>query len=112
MSRLLSNHLYPQGASATEPDVIPSVLDNSGDPVSLSDASRKTTEVTVVDLGDSPNSNTGDPLRTAFIKLNNFVEASYWANESIDADMTAITNKINEIIAVVNAQHGTTITDL
>ena len=41
----------------------------------------------MVDVGDSPNSNTGDPLRLAFVKINNFIEASYWTSAAIDSEL-------------------------
>ena len=84
MSTKLEFHLYPRGRSANEPDLMPSVLDSDGNAVLFTSVKRKTTEATVVNLGDSPNSNNGDPLRTAFTKINNFIEASYWTNEGIN----------------------------
>jgi len=72
---------------------MPDVLDSDGNPVSYFDdvrpagGKRITSEVTVVDIGDNPNTNTGDPLRTAFVKINNFIEASYWVNEGINKKM-------------------------
>lgn len=86
MSRRLEDHLYPAGTIA-DSTITPSVLDSEGNAVEYNSAKRKTTEVTVVDLGDSPNSNNGDPLRVAFGKVNNFIEASYWANETIATDL-------------------------
>ena len=86
MSRRLEDHLYPAGTK-TDPTLQPSVLDSDGATVTYTSTKRKTTEVTVVDVGDSANSNTGDPLRNAFIKINNFIEASYWTNETVARDM-------------------------
>ena len=37
-----------------------------------------------INIGSSPNSNTGDPLRTAFIKIGNFMEAVYRADSDKD----------------------------
>ena len=97
MSIKLQDHLYPRGASALDPNTMPSVLDSDGAQVTYYGTNRITSESTVVDLGDAPNSNTGDALRTAFIKINNFIEASYWNNDAvvqklgeIDARLTAI----------------------
>lgn len=85
MSTKLENHLYPKGKSETEPLQMPSVVDNDGNVITYYSASRKTTESTVVNLGDAPNANNGDSLRTAFAKINNYIEAAYWANDSINA---------------------------
>lgn len=73
--------LYPQG-NATDPNnlrpmVIPDVLDSDGNPVYFTSNARLVSQVSGVDVGDSPNSNTGDPLRTAFVKIDNIVEAMY-----------------------------------
>lgn len=98
MSNKLEDHLYPAGTAA-DPTVTPSVLDSDGNTVTYTSSKRKTNEATVVDVGDSANSNTGDPLRTAFIKINNFIEASYWANEGVvqtfaqhDSDILMVTH--------------------
>ena len=69
MSRRLEDHLYPKGTLA-DSTIAPSVLDSDGVAVTYTSSKRKTSEVTVVDVGDSANSNTGDPLRSAFIKVN------------------------------------------
>ena len=84
MSTYLKDHLYPAGKSAAEPNLMPSVLDSDGNTVGFYDDKRITTQQTVVNLGDAPNSNNGDPLRTAFAKINNFIEASYWTNEGVN----------------------------
>mgnify|MGYP000229163700 CR=1 FL=1 len=92
-SSYLEDHLYPRGRDADTPDIMPDVLDSDGNPVSYFDNTRPnggkriTNERTVVDIGDNPNTNTGDPLRTAFVKINNFIEASYWVNEGINKKM-------------------------
>ena len=96
MSRYLEKHLYPKGRSTTEPDLMPNVLDSDSNPISFLDPKRKTNESTVVNLGSSPNSNDGDPLRTAFAKLNNFIEASYWTNESLNQEIEAMLINIQE----------------
>lgn len=64
---------------------VPSVTDENGVTVSSND--RITNDKTVVNIGDSPNSNTGDPLRVAFVKINNFIEASYQVNKAIDSEL-------------------------
>lgn len=85
----LVNRLSPKGNSQ-----LPSVLDAEGNEITYFNPNRITDETAVVDIGDSPNSNTGDPLRTAFIKMNNFIEAVYQQNvllqaklDQIDSDM-------------------------
>lgn len=99
MSTDLTKHLWPQGRSTSEPDLMPNVLDSDGNTVKYSSSKRKTTEATVVNLGDSPNSNNGDPLRTAFAKINNFIEASYWTNEGINQKFRDIDSELNEGIS-------------
>ena len=47
---------------------------------------------TRVNVGSSPNSNDGDPLRTAFQKLNNFIEAVYRTNVNVNADITQLSS--------------------
>lgn len=74
---------------------VPNVLDEDGNVVTYGGSSRLTNENTVVDLGDSPNSNTGDPLRVAFIKLNNFIEASYHVNQAIDSEIQVLNKTID-----------------
>ena len=111
MSTNLSDHLYPKGRSLSEPDLLPNVLDSDGATVTFASASRKTSESTVVDLGDAPNSNNGDPLRVAFAKINNFIEASYWANESIVEQFDRIEAKIDSILVTL-ADHDSDIQSL
>lgn len=96
MSTKFEDHLYPRGRSETEPDLIPSVKDSDGQSVLYNSSKRKTTESTVVNLGTSPNSNDGDPLRTSFAKVNNFIEASYWVNESINQKFREIDSELRE----------------
>lgn len=100
MSTKLEFHLYPKGRSAAEPDLMPSVKDGDGVTVLFTSEKRKTTEASVVNLGDSPNSNNGDPLRTAFAKINNFIEASYWTNESINKKFNDIDSEFREGIFI------------
>lgn len=76
----LPDILYPKGndtQGTVMPNVIPDVLDSEGNPVFFTDTRRFVTQVSAVDVGDSPNSNTGDPLRTAFVKIDNIIEALY-----------------------------------
>lgn len=73
----LPDILFPQGNKTSGPTVIPDVLDSDGNPVFFTDTRRFVSQATSVDVGDSPNSNTGDPLRTAFVKIDNIVEALY-----------------------------------
>ena len=42
-------------------------------------------EIVPVDIGTRPNANDGDPLRTSFTKLNNFVLASYQNDSDIQS---------------------------
>lgn len=84
MSRHLTSHLQPSGANN------PPVLDSDGQEVRYTGVNRITDEGTVVDIGTSPNSNDGDPLRTAFLKINNFIEASYWTNSEVNEAITQI----------------------
>ena len=100
MSTKLDFHLYPKGRSALEPDLMPNVLDSDGNTVVFTSEKRKTSEGTVVNLGTSPNSNNGDPLRTAFAKVNNFIEASYWTNEGINQKFRDIDSELREGIFI------------
>ena len=96
MSTNLNDHLYPRGRSVTEPDLLPSVKDSDGNDVLFNSSKRKTTQSTVVDLGTSPNANDGDPLRTAFGKINNFIEAEYWVNEAINQKLRDFDSELRE----------------
>ena len=100
MSTKLEKHLYPRGRSVTEPTLMPNVLASEGDIVTFNSPRRLTTEATVVNLGDAPNSNNGDPLRTAFAKINNFIEASYWVNDSINEKFQEIDSELREGIFI------------
>lgn len=100
MSSHLTYHLWPKGRSENEPDLMPNVHDSDGEAVTFNSPKRKTTEATVVDLGDSPNSNNGDPLRTAFAKVNNFIEASYWTNEGVNQRLADIDSELREGIFI------------
>ena len=83
------------GVSDPTATTAPSVYDEKGDVVAYDGLNKITTEKTVVDLGDSPNSNTGDPLRLAFIKINNFMEASYQVNRVIDSEIQVLSTVID-----------------
>lgn len=87
--RFLSFHLNPTG-NVLDPNLLPDVHDSDGQVIGYLDSDRITNTVSAVDVGDSPNSNSGDPLRLAFIKLNNFMEASYWTNERIAKDLFSL----------------------
>ena len=100
MSTKFEDHLFPKGRSATEPDLLPSVKDSDGNDVLFNSPKRKTTQATVVNLGSAPNSNDGDPLRTSFGKINNFIEASYWVNESINKKFRDIDSELNEGMSI------------
>lgn len=73
----LQDILFPRGNATQGPNVIPDVLDSDGNIVLFTANTRFVTQSTSVDVGDAPNSNTGDPLRTAFVKIDNIVEALY-----------------------------------
>lgn len=90
LNRRLDYHLYPKGRSASEPNLIPNVKDSDGNIIQYTSNLRRTSESTVVDIGTSPNANDGDPLRTAFIKINNFIEADYITNEIIDQELNRL----------------------
>ena len=89
-NRRLDYHLFPKGRSASQPDLIPNVIDSDTGIVQYTSANRITTESTVVDIGTSPNSNDGDPLRTAFVKINNFMEAEYRTSEILDQELNRL----------------------
>ena len=90
LNRRLDYHLYPKGRSASEPNLIPNVKDSDGNIIQYTSGIRRTNESTVVDIGSSPNANDGDPLRTAFIKINNFIEAEYITNEILDQELNRL----------------------
>lgn len=97
MKTRLEDILYPKGQSAANPLSMPSVLDSDNQPVSYSSANRKTSEATVVDIGDAPNTNSGDALRTAFIKMNNFMEAMYWWSDGINQKFADLDSDIAKL---------------
>ena len=91
-NRNLKAHMWHSG-NLSNPDTLPDVYDNEGQIVTKD--TRLLSNSSAVDIGDSPNSNTGDPLRLAFIKVNNFMEASFWTNEAIDSDITEAYKKLD-----------------
>jgi hypothetical protein len=97
--RNLQYHLWPRG-NLDNSSLLPDVIDSDGNIVN-STANKFTTVATVVDVGDSPSSNSGDPLRVAFIKLNNFIEASYWTNSAVVKDIDSVREEVR-IIRVEN----------
>ena len=52
--------------------------------IAFNDSNRIVKNNVRINIGSSPNSNTGDPLRTAFIKVGNFMEAVYRADSDKD----------------------------
>ena len=52
--------------------------------LAFNDSNRIVKNNVRINIGSSPNSNTGDPLRTAFIKVGNFMEAVYRADSDKD----------------------------
>lgn len=91
-NRNLKAHMWPDG-NLSNPSSLPDIYDNSGQIVT--NDTRILSNSSAIDIGDSPNSNTGDPLRLAFIKVNNFMEAMYWTNSAIDSDITEIKTDVN-----------------
>ena len=84
MSRRIEDHLSPAPARSEE------VTDSDGVVVRVGNPKRITNYNTAVNIGTSPNANDGDPLRTAFIKINNFIEAAYWASQQSDQFATQL----------------------
>ena len=73
-------------------DSVPVVKDADGNPVSYLNGNLLTDTFTTVNLGDTPNSNNGDPLRLAFAKINNFMEASYHYSNNLEPLLTSATS--------------------
>jgi len=67
------------GVSGTAP-----VKKDNGSTLDFFDSNRRLKDNTRINIGTSANSNTGDPIRTAFIKVGNFMEASYMADSDKD----------------------------
>ena len=72
----ISNYL-PPGSS------VPDVYTKDSDLVTTSNQITNTS--ILVDVGNSPNSNTGDPLRLAFVKFNNLAEAVFQQSIGLQA---------------------------
>jgi len=76
-NRNLSDILKPNyGDGPGEVGTAP-VKNDAGTEVAFNSAARRVKNNVRINIGNSPNSNTGDPLRTAFIKIGNFMEAVY-----------------------------------
>lgn len=84
---LLSDYLS-KNSSSNKPSLVDPA--NSNSVIPLTDYTVNTN--TRVNTGTSPNSNDGDPLRTAFQKINNFIEASYRTNVNVNADITSLSS--------------------
>ena len=76
---LKPNYGVDVGESGTTP-----VVKDSGSTLSFFDSNRRVGDNTRINIGSSPNSNTGDPIRTAFIKVGNFMEAVYMSDSDKD----------------------------
>lgn len=100
-NRNLKAHMWHSG-NLSNPDTLPDVYDNEGQIVTKD--TRLLSNSSAVDVGDSPNSNTGDPLRLAFIKVNNFMEASFWTNTAIDSDITEVKTDINNVLVTLDSK--------
>lgn len=97
----LAKHLNPKGNLLDE-NVLPNVIDDAGNILYYTSVNRKTTDSTLINLGSGPNTNNGDPLRIAFAKINNFMEASYWAYENISDDVESVEDKLDRILAWID----------
>lgn len=76
----LKDFLKPNyGDGAGEVGVAP-VSDSEGNTVAYGSSARLVKENVRPNVGSGANTNTGDPLRTAFIKIGNFMEAVYLAD--------------------------------
>lgn len=83
-NRNLKDILKPNyGDTAGEIGVAP-VIGNDGGDLDFGSNKRLVKNNVRINIGSSPNSNTGDPLRTAFIKVGNFMEAAYIADSDKD----------------------------
>jgi hypothetical protein len=76
-NRNLSDILKPNYGDGVDEVGTAPVLNDGGTEVSFNAADRRVKNNVRINIGNSPNSNTGDPLRTAFIKVGNFMEAVY-----------------------------------
>lgn len=83
-NRNLKDILKPNyGDGVGESGTAPVTKDN-GSTLDFFDSNRRLKDNTRINIGTSANSNTGDPIRTAFIKVGNFMEASYMADSDKD----------------------------
>jgi len=84
---LLSDYLTKSGSINR-----PSLTDPANSNAVISENQYTVNTNTRVNVGSSPNANDGDPLRTAFQKLNNFIEAVYRTNVNVNADITTLSS--------------------
>ena len=84
---LLSDYLTKSGSVNR-----PNLTDPANSNAVISENQYTVNNNTRVDVGSSPNANDGDPLRTAFQKLNNFIEAVYRTNLNINTDITTLSS--------------------
>ena len=82
---------------------VPQVKDLNG--VTVTTAAKITNNSVLVDIGSAPNSNTGDPVRLAFVKYNNLTEAVYQYSNATelklggyDSDLYDPVNGITNVI--------------
>ena len=84
---LLSDYLTRSGSINR-----PSLTDPANSSAAVSENDYIVNNNTRVNVGSSPNANDGDPLRTAFQKINNFIEAVYRVNRNINTDITTLSS--------------------
>ena len=84
---LLSDYLTRSGSINR-----PSLTDPANSSAAVSENDYIVNNNTRVNVGSSPNANDGDPLRTAFQKMNNFIEAVYRVNRNINTDITTLSS--------------------
>tara|TARA_R110002153_G_scaffold29711_3_gene91102 strand:+ start:26444 stop:27181 length:738 start_codon:yes stop_codon:yes gene_type:complete len=70
----------------------PSLTDPANSNSVVSENDYTVNNNTRVNIGSSPNANDGDPLRTAFQKLNNFIEAVYRVNVNVNTDISTLSS--------------------
>lgn len=84
---LLSDYLTKAGSTNR-----PSITDPANNNAVVSENDYTVNNNTRVNVGSSPNANDGDPLRTAFQKLNNFIEAVYRVNANVNTDISTLSS--------------------
>ena len=84
---LLSDYLTKTGSINR-----PTIKDPANNNAVVSENDYSVNTNTRVNVGSSPNANDGDPLRTAFQKLNNFIEAVYRTNVNINTDISTLSS--------------------